>query len=124
MNDKSNQLLLLQVAVPSSTVVTVAAEVRILEMLGIVSNPEMVKAMTLTLALVPPDTPAMMKGLFQLLAGLIRLDSKATTAHHDSINKHLESLGTVADSVLTFGTFLPICETLMKAKHKKVGRKG
>ena len=123
MNDKSNQLLLLQVAVPNSTVVTVAAEVRILEMLGIVSNPEMVKAMTLMLALVPPDTPAMLKGLFQLLAGLVRLDTKATAAHHDSINKHLESLSTVADSVLTFGTFLPICETLMKAKHKKHGRK-
>ncbi|HEY2188198.1 MAG TPA: hypothetical protein VGH48_06520 [Caldimonas sp.] len=103
--------------------VTVAAEVRILEMLGIVSNPDTVKGMNLTLAVVQPDTPAMMKGLFQLLAGLIRLDNKTTSAHHDSINKRLESLSAVADSVLTFGSFLPICETLMEAKHKKNGHK-
>src|SRR5664279_497732 len=123
MDDKSNQLLLLQVAVPATTVVTVAAEVRILAMLGIVSNPDMVKAMNLTLILVPPDTPAMMKGLFQLLAGLVRLNHKSNSAHHQSIGKHLDSLASVPDSVLTFGSFLPICETLMAAAKKHGGKK-
>jgi hypothetical protein len=124
MNDRTNQLLLLQVTVPAATVVTVAAEIRILEILGIVSNPEMVKPMQLTLALVPPETPATLKGLFQLLAGLIRLNQKFGKQHHDKLTKHLDSLAAVPDAVLTFGMFLPICETLLEGSHKKHDHKG
>ena len=40
MHDKTTILSLLQVAVPANTLLTVPAEVKILEMLGIVSNPE------------------------------------------------------------------------------------
>jgi hypothetical protein len=124
MNDRTNELLLLQVTVPTATVVTVTAEVRILEILGIISNPEMVKTMQLTLALVPPETPATLKGLFQLLAGLIRLNHKFGKQHHDKLTKHLDSLAAIPDAILTFGMFLPICETLLKGSHKKLDHKG
>jgi hypothetical protein len=121
MSDKATYLLLLEVTVPPATVVTVGSQVKILEILGIVSNQELVKTMQLTLTLVAPDTPATMKGLFQLLAGLIKLNQKSNKSHHDKLSKHLESLDTVPDAVLTFGTFLPICEALVKANHKKHG---
>jgi hypothetical protein len=112
-------LTLLQVAVPSDTPVTVSAEVKILEILGIVSNRELVKAMNLSLSLVPPATPVTMKGLVQLLSGLIRMNPKTTKAHHDTLNKLVASLANVPDAALTFGTFLSICESLLRASHKR-----
>jgi hypothetical protein len=126
MREQTNLLMLLQVTVPSATVLTVSSEVKILEILGVVSNPDLVKAMQLTLTLVPPETPATLKGLLQLLGGLIKLNNKSTKSHHDTLAKHLASLATIPDAVLTYGTFLPICETLLKAahSHKKHDHKG
>ena len=57
MLTESKTLTLLQVTVPPDTALTVAAEVKILEILGIISNPEAVKAMNLALNLVPAGTP-------------------------------------------------------------------
>jgi hypothetical protein len=69
MDEEKIILTLLQVAVPTNTLLTVSAEVKILEILGIVSNPELVDAMNLSLALVPSPstTSATMKGLAQAL---------------------------------------------------------
>jgi hypothetical protein len=119
MNENTNLLTLLQVTVAPETVLTVSSEVRILELLGIVSNPELVKAMQVTLLVVPPATQATFKGLVELLGGLIKLNPKTTKSHHDTLTKHLQSLATIPDAILTFGTFLPICETLLKAAHAK-----
>jgi hypothetical protein len=105
--------------VAPETVLTVSSEVRILELLGIVSNPELVKAMQVMLLVVPPATQATFKGLLELLGGLIKLNPKTTKSHHDTLTKHLQSLATIPDAILTFGTFLPICETLLKAAHAK-----
>ncbi len=88
-------------------------------MLGIVSNPELVKAMQVMLLVVPPATQATFKGLLELLGGLIKLNPKTTKSHHDTLTKQLQSLATIPDAILTFGTFLPICETLLKAAHAK-----
>jgi hypothetical protein len=121
MNEKTNLLTLLQVTVSPDTVLTVSSEVKILELLGIVANPELVKAMQVTLLVVPPATPATLKGLLQLLGGLIKLNPKSTKSHHDTLGKQLASLAGIPDAVLTYGTFLPICETLLKAAHKKQG---
>jgi hypothetical protein len=119
MNENTNLLTLLQVTVPPETVLTVSSEVKILELLGIVSNSELVKAMQVTLLVVPPATQATLKGLLVLLGGLIKLNPKTTKSHHDTLTKHLQSLATIPDAILTFGTFLPICETLLKAVHAK-----
>jgi hypothetical protein len=119
MNENTNLLTLLQVTVAPETVLTVSSEVRILELLGIVSNPELVKAMQVTLLVVPPATQATFKGLVELLGGLIKLNPKTTKSHHDTLTKHLQSLAAIPDAILTFGTFLPICETLLKAAHAK-----
>jgi hypothetical protein len=120
----SKTLLILQVTVPPATVLTVPTQVKILELLGIVSNPELVRAMNISLALVAPNTIATVHGLFQLLSSLIKMNPKATKAHHDSLAKHLSDLGKVPNEVLTYGTFLPICETLIKAAHNKRDHKG
>ena len=119
MNENTNLLTLLQVTVAPETVLTVSSEVRILELLGIVSNPELVKAMQVTLLVVPPATQATFKGLLELLGGLIKLNPKTTKSHHNTLTKHLQSLATIPDAILTFGTILPICETLLKAAHAK-----
>jgi hypothetical protein len=119
MRDKTTILTLLQVAVPANTMLTVSAEVKILEILGIVSNPELVKAMTLSLSLIPATTPATMKGLAQLLTSLVRMNPKSTKAHHASLDKLMASVANGSDVPLTFGTFLPICESLLKARQKR-----
>jgi hypothetical protein len=119
MKEKTNLLTLLQVTVPQNTPLTVSSEVKILELLGIVSNPELVKAMQVTLLVVPPTALATLRGLVELLGGLIKLNSKSTKAHHDTLAKDLQKLAAIPDTVLTYGTFLPICETLLKAAHAK-----
>src|SRR5437879_5171575 len=118
MRDKTTILSLLQIAVPANTLLTVPAEVKILEMLGIVSNPELVKAMNLSVSLIPSTTPATMKGFVQLLNSLVRMHPKSTRTHHTSLDKLVESLASSPDVSLTFGTFLPICESLLHARHK------
>jgi hypothetical protein len=120
MGEEKTILTLLQLAVPANTLLTVSAEVKILEILGIVSNPELVKAMNLSLSLMPSPstTSATMKGLVQLLNALIRMNPKSTKTHHTSLDKLVASLANAPDATLTFGTFLPICESLLKARHK------
>jgi hypothetical protein len=120
MREETTTLTLLQVAVPANTLLTVSAEVKILEILGIVSNRELVKAMNLSLTLMPSPsaTSATMKGLMQLLSALIRMNPKSTKAHHASLDKLVASLASTPDMPLTFGTFLPICESLLNARHK------
>jgi hypothetical protein len=120
MREETTTLTLLQLAVPANTVVTISAEVKILEILGIVSNPELVRAMNLSLSLMPSPstTAATMKGLVQLLSGLIRLNPKSTKTHHTALDKLVVSLAGAPDTALTFGMFLPICESLLKARHK------
>lgn len=117
MNERTNFLTLLQVSVSPDTPLTVAAEVKILELLGIVSNPDLVKAMQVTLLVVPPASQATLKGLLGLLGGLIKMNPKCTRAHHDSLAKTLDELAAIPDTALTYGTFLAICESLLKSAH-------
>jgi hypothetical protein len=120
MREETTILTLLQVAVPANTLLTVSAEVKILESLGIVSNPELVRAMNLSLSLMPSPstTAATLKGLVQLLSALIKMNPKSTEADHASLEKLVLSLASTPDAPLTFSTFLPICESLLKARHK------
>ena len=120
MREETTTLTLLQVAVPANTVLTISAEVKILEILGIVSNPELVRAMNLSLSLMPSPstTAATMKGLVQLLSSLVRMNPKSTKTHHTALDRLVSTLGSAPDVALTFGTFLPICESLLKARHK------
>jgi len=124
MREQTTILTVLQVAVPANTVLTISAEIKILEMLGIVANPELVKAMNLSLSLMPSPstTAATMKGLVQLLTALIRMNPKSTNVHHASLDKLVASLVSTPDVALTFGTFLPICESLLKARQKRHGK--
>ncbi|MEP7337894.1 MAG: hypothetical protein ABI977_09120, partial [Acidobacteriota bacterium] len=115
MSEKIKILALLQSVVPSSTPVTISSEMKILEILGIVSNPELAKAMQLASALIPATTPATLKGLVQLLSSLMRMNPKTTKDHHDTLTKLLTGLANIPDVALTFGTFLPICESLSEA---------
>ena len=118
MNEGTKLLDILQVAVPADTPLTVSSEVKILELLGIVKNPQLITAMQLVSALVPPSTPATLKGLVQMLGGLMRMSSKATASHHQSITSIFSQLDAVPDTNLTFGTFLTICETLIELSGK------
>ncbi len=114
MLTEAKALSLLQVVVPPDTPLTVSAEVKVLEILGIVSIPEAVNVLKLASAMVPPNTPATLKGLVQLLTGLMKMNPSITKEHHAAIKDVLANLDKTPDAPLTFGTFLPICETLMK----------
>ena len=118
MNERKKMLDILAVAVPTDTPVTVSSEVKILEILGIVSNPQLVAAMQLVTTMLPPATPATVKGLLQLLGGLMKINDKATTSHHNKITTLLVKLDGIPDAPLTFGTFLPICEKLIESSGK------
>ena len=95
------------------------SEVQIFELLHIVKNPHLVMAMKLAAALVPASTPATLKGFLQLFTRLLHLSDHAKPEHHrtmSSINSQLEGL---SDENLTFGTFLMICQRLIKDSSKK-----
>jgi hypothetical protein len=119
MSTESKLLSLLQVVVPPDTQVSVASEIRILEILGIVSTPALVKAMQLSAALVPAGTAATLKGLVHLLSALMRMHPKTTRAHHSTMDELLAGLEAAPDVALTFGTFLPVCDTLLKAAESR-----
>lgn len=122
MDQDNKSLTLLQVVVPPDTPLTVPAMIRILEILEIVSSPELVSSMQLATTMIPPATPATLFGLIKLLSNLVKHHPKATKAHHDALAQLLKSLTGVPDSALTFGTFLPICEALMKAPPNKLSK--
>jgi len=46
------------------------------------------------------------------------MNPKSTKEHHASLNKLVASLNGGSDVPLTFGTFLPICEAMLKARQK------
>src|SRR6516164_1612672 len=108
MNEANRLLNILQVAVPNDTALTVQSEIKILEVLGIVKDPQLISAMNLVSSLVPPSTPATLKGLIQILGSLMRMSNKAKAAHHESVSSVLSKLDSVPDYSLTFGSFLSI----------------
>ncbi len=65
-----------------------------------------------------PSTPATLKGLVQLLCGLMQMSSKAKASHHKSITTILSELDAIPDTNLTLGMFLCICRTIMKWSGK------
>jgi hypothetical protein len=123
MLTETKVLALLQVVLPSDTPLTVFAEAKILEILGVVSRPESVKVLQLAASMVPPETPATFKSLVQLLAGLLKINPESTAANHTTLSTLLSNLESTPDVALTYGTFLPICESLLKASEQKRVRK-
>src|SRR5258708_23160892 len=118
MNEGTKILSILQVTVPPETPLTVASEIVVLELLGIVKDPQLVKSMQLAATLVPASTPATLKGLVGLLGGLVHISSKSTAAHHQSVKTILAALDALPDADLGFGSFLSICQTLLSAPDR------
>lgn len=118
MNEETKLLYLLQVAVPASKPLTIYSEIKVLELLGIVKDPQLIESMQLALALAPASTPATLKGLVQLLARLMRISTKSTATHHESIKTILSRLDALPDSNLTFGSFLSVCQKLLETSGK------
>lgn len=117
MIDHKTILSLLEVAVPPATPLTVASEIKILELLGIISNPELIRGMQITSVLVPTTTQASLKGLAALLGILIKTHQASKKEDHDKLDALLKSLDNTQDAPLTFGTFLPICAVILQASH-------
>jgi hypothetical protein len=74
--------------------------------------------MQMAASLVPASTPATLKGLLQMLGGLMHMSDKAKPTHHRSIEAILAQLDAVPDETLTFGPFLAVCQTLMEGATK------
>ena len=115
MQENKKFLAMLEVVVPPSTPLTVTAEINILEILGIAATHEMLMAMQITLSVVPQGTPATLYGLVALLGNIIKMHPKVTKAHLEDLSKAVHALSSTPDAPLTFGTFLPICQSLMQA---------
>lgn len=119
MTEAKKFLSLLQVAVSPDTALTVPAEIKILEMLGIINEPELEKAMDFTIALIPANTTATLHAFIALLGNIVKHHPKSNKHHHDEMSKLLKKFNDVPDGALTYGTFLPICELLLKAIYKQ-----
>jgi hypothetical protein len=119
MNQDDRNLTLLQVVVPPETPLTVAAMIKILEILGIVSSPELLSAMQLAISLIPTSAPATLLGFVKVLSNLVKHHPKATKAHHEALSELLKTLSSAQDAPLTFGTFLALCEAMLKAPAHK-----
>ncbi len=119
MVERQEVLEALAVAVPRDTPVTAASMVKILDVLGIVSNHQLLGTMQLVTALLPASTPATVRGLLQLLGGLMKMNEKATATELKAINTMLGQTDLLPDAPLTFETFLPICQKLVQASEKK-----
>jgi hypothetical protein len=119
MVDHSTLLTLLEVTVAPDTALTVPNEVKILEIVGVVSSPEMVKALNLAESLVPASTPATLQGLVHLLSGLGKMNPDTPQTSHDTLATLLQNLQKAPDVPLTFGTFLPILRSFLTAASKK-----
>ncbi len=119
MNTESKMMIgLLNGIIPAGTPVTVDMEIQVLELIGMVKEPELVKKMKLLTSIAPPGTPATLHGLFQLIGGLMHMSSKATSDNHTSIDEALSVLKDMPDVALTYGTFIAICQTLQEFHHQ------
>ncbi len=119
MNTESKMMIgLLNGIIPASTPLTVETEIQVLELVGIVKDPELVKKMKLLTSIAPMGTPATLHGLFQLVGGLMHMSSRATNDNHASIDEALSVLKDMPDVALTYGTFIAICQTLLEFHHQ------
>jgi len=121
MDDREKLVTILKLAVPASTPLTVASEVQVLDLLGVVRNPQSRVAMRLAATLVPPDTPATLKSFLQLVGQLLHLSGHAKAEHHKTVSDLVSSLQGLPDVQLTFGMFLELCQSLLDSaeKHRK-----
>lgn len=119
MTEEKKFLALMQVTVPPDTILTVTSEIKILQMLGIVNDPELSKALDFAGELVPANTPATLHALITLLGNLVKHHPKSTSHHHDELATLLKKFADVPDATLTYGDFLSLCESLMKAIHAR-----
>ena len=119
MNTESKMMIgLLNGLMPASTPLTVQTEIQVLELIGVVKDPELVKKMKLLTSIAPEGTPATLHGLFQLIGGLMHMSSRATHENHASIDESLSLIKDMPDVALTFGTFMAICQTLLEFNHR------
>lgn len=119
MNTELKMMIgLLNGLMPASTPLTVQTEIQVLELIGVVKDPELVKKMKLLTSIAPEGTPATLHGLFQLIGGLMHMSSRATHENHASIDELLSLIKDMPDVALTFGTFMAICQTLLEFNHR------
>ena len=119
MNTESKMMIgLLNGIMPAGTPLTVQMEIQVLELIGIVKDPELIKKMKLLTSIAPEGAPATLHGLFQLIGGLMHMSSRATSENHTAIDESLDILKDMPDVALTYGTFMAICQTLLEFNHR------
>ena len=116
--DSKMMIGLLNGIIPASTPLTVQMEIQVLELIGIVKDPELVKKMKLLTSIAPAGAPATLHGLFQLIGGLMHMSSRATAENHTAIEESLAILKDMPDVALTYGTFIAICQTLLEFNYR------
>lgn len=120
MNTETKTMVdLLKGLMPAGAPLTVGTEVQVLELIGIVKDPELVKKMKLLTSIVSAGTPATLHGLVQLLGGLMHMSPRATSENHAAIDDALSVIKDVPDVALTFGTFMAICQSLLEFYNRQ-----
>lgn len=83
MNTELKMMIgLLNGIMPAGTPLTVQMEIQVLELIGIVKDPELIKKMKLLTSIAPEGAPATLHGLFQLIGGLMHMSSRHQRESH------------------------------------------
>jgi len=119
MLDQLTLLSMLEVTVPPDTPLTIHSEVKILEIVGVVSNPDFIKSLNLVEAMVAPTAPATLHGLVKLLSGLGKMNPNTPKEKCDQLDTLLQNLQKTSDVELTFGIFLPIVRSIVSTSTRR-----
>jgi hypothetical protein len=114
--NQSTVMLLLNVLSSPTTVLTESQMLGVLELSGVVKNPDALNAIQFAAGQASASAPATLSGLVSTFSNLVKLNpesSKTATAKLDAFIKQIATTGT--DAPLTFGILLPIIASIPAA---------
>jgi hypothetical protein len=108
-----NTLLLLNVVTTPTTVVTESQMLGVLELSGIVRNPDAVRALTFAASLSSSSSPATLLGFLAAIKNLAKLHPDYTPADAKALDAYAKQVATeTTDVPLTFGLLLAVLNSL------------
>lgn len=115
-----NTLLMLSIVTSPSTVLTESQLFGVLELSGLVRNPEALRAMKFAASQPSASAPATLLGFVGTVHGLAKLHPEYTPADADKLRTFTAKFAsTTTDIPLTYGILLPILGSLSNGRARK-----
>jgi hypothetical protein len=115
-----NTILLLSVVTAPATVLTQSQLLGVLELSGVVRNPDALRAMKFAASQPSASAPATLLGFVGTLHNLAKLHPEYTSADAEKLRTFVSKYtSTTADAPLTYGTLLPILNSLPNGRSSR-----